>query len=137
MKVQSIMSTKVVSISPDDKLDIVKDIMELGSVRHLPVVRGGSLVGVVTQRDLLKASLSTVMGLPASEHARFLKGIRISEVMSTPPRSIGFDDTIRHAARTMADHKIGCLPVLDGTKLVGIVTETDVLAFFASQDGAG
>lgn len=133
MNVDSIMSTKVVSISADDKLDIVKDIMELASVRHLPVVRLGRLVGVVTQRDLLKASLSTVMGLPASEHARFLRGVSIEEVMSTPPRSIAVDATIQEAARLMSEHKIGCLPVLDGEKLVGILTETDVLSFFAQQ----
>jgi acetoin utilization protein AcuB len=55
VKIQEIMSRKVVSISADDTLRIVKEIMEHGSVRHLPVVRRGELVGVVSQRDLLKA----------------------------------------------------------------------------------
>jgi len=134
VKVDSIMSTKVVSISADDKLDIVKDIMELASVRHLPVVRLGRLVGVVTQRDLLKASLSTVMGLPASEHTRFLRGISIEEVMSAPPHSIEVGATVQEAARVMSEYKIGCLPVVDGDALVGILTETDLLSFFAQQD---
>jgi len=125
------MSTKVVSIPADDTLRTVQEIMELGSVRHLPVVRRGELVGVVSQRDLLKASLSNVMGLPAEDQKLFLEGVSIAEVMSTPPISIGAECSIQAAARLMADHKIGCLPVLVGDKLVGILTETDVLGYFA------
>jgi CBS domain-containing protein len=58
------MTRKVISISADDTLRIVHEIMELGRVRHLPVVRGGRLVGVVSQRDLFHASLSNVIGIP-------------------------------------------------------------------------
>ena len=133
LKVDQIMSKKVVSISADDTLDVVREIMELAHVRHLPVVRRGALVGVVSQRDLLSASLSTVMGLPAEEQIRFLKGVKIAEVMSAPPLSISGEQTVQQAARLMAEHKIGCLPVVDGTTLVGIVTETDVLGFFAQS----
>ena len=132
VNVEQIMSRKVISISADDSLDIVKEIMDLGSVRHLPVVRKGKLVGVVSQRDLLRASLSNVMGLPADEQHRFLKGVAISEVMSTPAISIAPDAGVKEAARLMAQHKIGCLTVLKGgEQLVGIVTETDVLDYFA------
>jgi CBS domain-containing protein len=130
--VEKIMSRKVVSISMDDTLDIVRDIMELGSVRHIPVVSRGTVVGVVSQRDLLKASLSNVMGIPAKEQAQFLKQIHIAEVMSKPAITIAPEAPVRQAARSMAERKIGCLPVLEHGKLVGIVTETDVLAFFAS-----
>jgi len=125
------MSQKVVSISADDTLRIVKEIMEHGSVRHLPVVRRGELVGVVSQRDLLKASLSNVMGLPAEEQSLFLEGVSITEVMSSPPVTVTVDASVQEAAKLMAERKIGCLPVLDAEKLVGIVTETDVLRYFA------
>ena len=125
------MSQKVVSISADDTLRIVKEIMEHGSVRHLPVVRRGELVGVVSQRDLLKASLSNVMGLPAEEQSLFLEGVSITEVMSSPPVTATVDASVQEAAKLMAERKIGCLPVLDAEKLVGIVTETDVLRYFA------
>jgi len=126
------MSRKVVSISADDTLRIVKEIMEGGSVRHLPVVRRGDLVGVVSQRDLLKASLSNVMGLPAEEHSLFLEGVSITEVMTSPPVTVEADSTVQAAAKLMAERKIGCLPVLEKGKFVGIVTETDVLRYFAS-----
>jgi acetoin utilization protein AcuB len=131
--VRSVMKKKVVKISADDTLWIVKEIMDLGSVRHIPVVDGGVLVGVVSQRDLLRASLSNVMGISADEQKIFLEGVRISEVMSSPPRTIGPGEPIQAAARAMAEHKIGCLPVVEGREIVGIVTETDVLNYFAKQ----
>jgi CBS domain-containing protein len=133
VKVIDIMKEKVVSISADDTLRIVGEIMELGHVRHLPVVRGGALVGVVSQRDLLRASLSNVMGLPQHEQSRFLEGVRISEVMTAPPISVGPDLSVEAAAGVMAERKIGCLPIVSEGKLLGIVTETDILSYFASQ----
>ncbi len=129
--VREVMKKKVVKISADDTLWIVKEIMDLASVRHIPVVDGGALVGVVSQRDLLRASLSNVMGISADEQKIFLEGVRISEVMSTPPRTIAPGEAIQAAARAMAEHKIGCLPVVDGREIVGILTETDVLRYFA------
>ena len=134
MKVAAIMSRKVVSISADDTLRIVKEIMEHGSVRHLPVVRGGELIGVVSQRDLLKASLSNVMGLPAEEQSLFLEGVSITEVMSQPPITILEQASVQEAAKLMAERKIGCLPVMKGDDFVGIVTETDVLRWVAETE---
>ena len=125
------MKTKVVTISVDDTLWTVNEIMELGSVRHLPVVQSGKLVGVVSQRDLLRASLSSVMGLSGDEQQVFLEGVKIAEVMSAEPVAVSPDDSVHEAARTMAGRKIGCLPVVQGGELIGIVTETDVLAYFA------
>lgn len=126
------MSRKVVSISADDTLRIVHEIMELGRVRHLPVVRAGKLVGVVSQRDLLHASLSNVIGIPRDEQELFLEGVKIQEVMSAPPRWIGPDESVQKAAALMAQEKIGCLPVVEDEKIAGILTENDLLRHFAS-----
>ena len=130
--VRSMMKRKVVRISADDTLFIVKEIMDLAHVRHLPVVNKGELVGVVSQRDLMRASLSNVMGISAEEQKIFLEGVKISEVMSAPPRTIGPEESVQAAARAMAEYKIGCLPVVEGEEIVGIVTETDLLHYFAS-----
>jgi acetoin utilization protein AcuB len=59
--------------------------------------------------------------------------VKIAEVMSTPPRTIGAGQSVQEAARAMAEYKIGCLPVVEGKEIVGIVTETDLLHYFASR----
>ena len=123
------MSRKVVTIGADDTLRVVHEIMEMAKVRHLPVVRGGTLVGVVSQRDLFHASLSSLIGIPAPEQHRFLEGVFISEVMSSPALTVAPSSSVREAVRVMADRKFGCLPVAEEGRLVGILTETDILHF--------
>jgi CBS domain-containing protein len=104
--------------------------MTLGGVRHMPVVRAGRLVGVVSERDLLRASLSS-LDPRRQERRAFLEAIDISQVMSAPPVVVDSDAPVEEAARIMADNKIGCLPVLRGEELVGMLTETDLLRYFA------
>ncbi len=130
-RVRDIMSKHIVTISSDDSLSTVEDIMTLGGVRHMPVVRAGQLVGVVSERDLLRASLSNLSAFGTEQRRAFLQVVEIKRVMSAPPIVIGPDATAEEAARVMAERKIGCLPVLDETKLVGMLTETDVLRYFA------
>jgi acetoin utilization protein AcuB len=131
--VRDVMQAKVVTISVGERLSTVEDIMTLGGVRHMPVVHGGRLVGVVTERDPLRASLSTLNTFKSEERRAFLEVVDIARVMSTPPVVIEPDATVEKAALTMAERKIGCLPVSDGGRLVGIVTETDLLRYFAGR----
>jgi CBS domain-containing protein len=130
-RVRDIMETKLVTISASERLSMVEDIMTLGRVRHMPVVQGGRLVGVVSERDLLRASLSVLSEHRDAERRAFLHVVEISRVMSTPPIVIGPDATIEEAAALMADEKIGCLPVVSGDELIGMITETDVLRWVA------
>ena len=129
--VRDIMQTKIVTISAGDALSTVEDIMTLGHVRHIPVVRLGTLVGVVSERDLLRISLSNLNDFGKDQRRAFLHAVEIERVMSAPPVVIGPDATVKEAARVMAERKIGCLPVTDEKELVGLVTETDVLRHFA------
>ena len=106
--------------------------MTLGHVRHMPVVRAGRLVGVVSERDLLRASLSELSSAFGSEQRRaFLQVVEIKRVMSSPPIVIDPDASVEEAALVMAERKIGCLPVVEGGRLIGMLTETDVLRYFA------
>ena len=130
-RVQDLMSEKVVTISADDSLFTVEEIMTLGGVRHIPVVRAGQLVGVVSQRDLLRASLSNLTHYGTGQRRAFLEAVEIRRVMSEPPVTISPDATVGEAAAQMAVRKIGCLPVVDGGEVVGMLTETDLLQYFA------
>jgi acetoin utilization protein AcuB len=134
--VREIMAEKIVTISEEDSLSTVEDIMTLGGVRHMPVVQAGRLVGVVSERDLLRASLSNLTEFGSEERRAFLHVVEIRRVMSSPPITIAPDATVKAAAWVMAEHKIGCLPVVEGEKLLGMVTETDVLRYFAGVAGS-
>ncbi len=130
-RVRDIMQEKIVTISDSDTLSTVEDIMTLGHLRHMPVVHAGKLVGVVSERDLLRASLSNLTEFGSDERRAFLTVVEIARVMSAPPIVIEPDAGVQEAARVMAEQRIGCLPVVDGDTLVGMLTETDLLASFA------
>ena len=128
--VRDIMSVEVTTLGRNDTLLLAKDIMNLGRIRHFPVVEDDEVVGVVSQRDLYRASLGTVMQYGEKAQRAFLESVAVKEVMADPI-SISPDATVRDAARLMLEHKIGCLPVLEDSRLVGIVTETDMLQVVA------
>ena len=125
--VRDIMNTEVTTLGRNDSLQVARDIMTLGRIRHFPVVEEGRLVGVVSQRDLYKASLGSVMKYGEKAQRAFLEGIAVKEVMNEPVVTIAPHASVQEAAQIMIEKKIGCLPVLEGPKLVGIVTETDML----------
>jgi CBS domain-containing membrane protein len=126
--VSGVMTEEFASISSADRLDFVDDVMKLGRIRHLPVVDGGKLVGIVSQRDLLAASLSRALDFDQGQRRSFLRAVEVAEVMTPEPVTIAPETTLREAARLVLRHKIGCLPVVDGEgRPIGIVTETDLL----------
>ena len=98
-RVRDIMPDQMVTISAGDTLSTVEDIMTLGHVRHMPVVRGGTLVGVVSERDLLRASLSKLSEFGEDERRAFLQGVEIARVMSAPPIVIDSESSVEEAAR--------------------------------------
>jgi len=127
-RVSEVMQTEMATLTIHDRLDLADDVMRLGRVRHMPVLDGTKLVGIVSNRDLLAASLSRVLDFAATDRRTFLRSIEISEVMShdliTAPR----DATLREAAALMLRHRIGCIPVVKSDlTLIGLVTETDLL----------
>ena len=125
--VKDIMAKEVSTLGRNDTLDLADDVMALGRIRHLPVLDEGRVVGVVSQRDLFRSALAAALGYGERAQRMLLKTIRVKEVMSEPAIVVSPEATVQEAARLMIENKIGCLPVVDGQTLVGIVTETDIL----------
>lgn len=135
MLVKDIMKTQLVTLNADSKLGFANDIMYLGRIRHLPVVKGENIVvGILTQRDLYRSSLTSIL-TNWKENKEFLDSIKVSDVMTKNVATINPDATIEEAAQVMIDKKIGALPVVkDKNKLVGLITETDVLQYFVDEN---
>jgi CBS domain-containing protein len=138
-KVSEIMRRDFVSLQAGDRLDFVEDVMNLGRIRHLPVLQEGRLVGIVSQRDLLANSLSRALDFDPQDRRSFLRSVDVSEAMTRNVVSVPAETPIEEAARLMIRHRIGCLPVLEaGGAPVGLITETDLIrAAYLSEDEAG
>lgn len=129
--VSEIMTLNVVSISLDEKLDLVDEIMSNGDIRHLPVTQGGRVVGVVSQRDLLRSKLSTLIDFPEEDRKSLLETTDVEKVMTKSVRFADPNEPIAYAATRMLEERIGCLPVVNqDNELMGLITETDVMRYF-------
>jgi CBS domain-containing membrane protein len=126
--VSDVMQTEIVSLGVGDRLDLVEDIMRLGRVRHLPVLDDGRLVGLVSNRDLLAASLSKALDFEPMQRRSFVRSVQVDEVMSRDLVTVEPSTPLRKAAAMLLERKIGCLPVVkpDGT-LVGLLSESDLV----------
>jgi CBS domain-containing membrane protein len=127
--VKALMTTEVSTLGRNDTLDVADDLMTLERIRHLPVLDEGQVVGVVSQRDLFRSALAVALGYGENAQKKLLRTIRVKEVMHEPAITVSPDATAKEAIRLMLAHKIGCLPVVAGHTLMGIVTETDILRF--------
>lgn len=131
--VKDIMTKGAVTLGGNDILDLASDIMNLGRLRHLPIVENGKVIGVLSQRDLFHAALIKALGLRHKEEKELLQAIRVAEVMSQPVITIPSKASVKEAARLMVEKKIGCLPVVDAGFFTGLVTETDILRYVAER----
>ncbi len=130
--VREIMAQDPVTLEHDDILDLASDIMNLGRIRHLPILNQGKVVGVLSQRNLFHSAVVAALGLDVKESRDLLKAIRVREVMSAPVITVSPDTGVKEAARIMVEKKIGCLPVMENESLVGLVTESDILRYVAN-----
>ncbi len=129
MRVRDIMSWRVQTLDERADLELAEGLMAVLHIRHLPVVRDGRLVGLVTHRDLLAASLSPLAEPSADQHDHFKTTVPVRDIMRRNVETTTVDTDLRAALGQMRSHRHGCLPVVDGEdRLVGIVTEADFLA---------
>jgi CBS domain-containing protein len=113
--VRDVMKDNILTVAPDQSIRLATQMMLWSSIRHLPVVRDGRLVGMVSDRDLLRAGhLGSTIG-------------NIEDVMSHPVETVGPDTSLKDAAAKLVEHSIDCLPVVTGDNLLGLITTTDLL----------
>ena len=125
--VRDIMSTDLVTLDEEEDLDLADTVMTMARIRHLPVVADGALVGLITHRDLLSAQLSVFAEVSEHESVELKQAISAREIMRTNIKTVTPETTVLDAARTMHAKKYGCLPVVEGENLVGIITDADFL----------
>ena len=133
--VEDIMSTDVFTLGRNDKLSVADDLMKQQRIRHIPVLNAdGDLCGILTQRDLFRGILLKSLGYGSRAEQKMLDSLSIKEAMRDEVITITPDSTLSDAANLMLYNKIGCLPVVDGERLVGMISEADFMKQFARND---
>jgi acetoin utilization protein AcuB len=130
------MSKPVITVSPDLPINEALTMMKQDHIRRMPVIQDGKLVGIVSDKDLLNASPSPATSLSVWELNYLLSKITVKDVMTKKVITIDEKTPIEEAARIMADNKIGGMPVLRDSKVVGIITETDLFKILLELMGA-
>lgn len=129
MNVRQIMTSPVVSVDADAPIGVALQLMHAGNFRRLPVLQGGRLVGIITDRDLRLATNSPLV-LSEKWYSDFiLESIKVKSCMTADPVTIGPEASVLDAAKLMRERKYGGLPVVEDDRLVGMITVTDLLDF--------
>lgn len=130
--VEDSMTREVVTLGPETTAEEALGLSRQKRIRHFPVVEDGELAGIVSDRDLRSAT--PVLGDPG--RAAALKEIRVSQVMTREPVTADPQDPIELAANVMRERHIGCLPVVEEVRLVGIITSSDMMDALVYMVGA-
>ena len=137
MIIESRMTRNPVTVSPDVTVEEAAKIMKQEKVHRLPVLdKDKKLVGVISEKDILRALPSPVSSLSAYEMPYLLSKLTVKKLMSKDPITISKDTIVEDAARLMVDQDLSCLPVMDGDKLVGIVSKSDLFKMLLELFGA-
>lgn len=124
------MNRSVETLSPTQTLREVLELLRTHRIRHLPVVDGNSrLVGIVSDRDVKRATPSLHSGVDRKSYERVLEETTVAQFMTREPTAIAPDTSLKKVVRILVDSKVGALPVVDGGRLLGIVTDIDLLRY--------
>lgn len=130
MYVKHYMTANPYTLSPEDTVTRAMALLKEKKIRRLPILSGGKLVGIVTERQLLEVSPSKATTLSIYEINHLLSQTKLGTIMSRDVITVSPDTLLEEAAMTMRTHAIGALPVMEGDRLVGIITETDIFDAF-------
>ena len=134
LRVADVMSREVRSLGPNDQLALADELMKQGRFRHVVVVDEGRVVGVLSRRDIFHGALAWSLGQGRKAHEQLLGTTPVKEVMASHLVTVDPDAPLAEAAALLREHQIGCLPVVAGDELVGILTEGDFLALLVRRE---
>lgn len=131
MMVKEIMTTDVTTVQETEMLLDAAMIFARSSLRHLPVLKDATLVGVVTERDVKRFAPGLMSGVSSGKYNEILESTPLSRVMTRNPMTLKPTQDVADAAEIFSTKRFGCLPVVDDGKLVGIITTSDMLRLMA------
>ncbi len=138
MLVENWMNPKVITVDVNDSMLDATRLLKEHQIRHLPVLREGKLVGIITDRDLKRASPSDATSLEAHELLYIIANIRVGEIMTKNPVTVPYNYTVEEAAEILLEKKISGMPVVDKDgNVVGTITQTDIFKVLMSLTGIG
>jgi len=138
MLVKNWMSKNVITIDVDDSMQNAIKLLKENKIRMLPVLKKGKLVGIVTDRDLKRASASDATTLDIHELLYLISKIKVKDVMTKDPITVPPDFTVEETAEVLLDNRISGVPVVDqGGNVVGTITQTDLFRVLISLTGVG
>jgi acetoin utilization protein AcuB len=138
MLVENWMSKNVISVDVNDSMHDAMKLMKENKIRMLPVMEEGKLVGIITDRDIKRASASDATTLEIHELTYLMIRIKVMDIMNKKPITVRFDHTLEETAEVLLNNKISGVPVVgDKGGVVGIITQTDLFRALISMTGIG
>ncbi|MCU0338561.1 MAG: CBS domain-containing protein [Spirosomaceae bacterium] len=131
--ISHIMTKNVATVSITDDLRDVIDLVHKKHIRHIPVVEGNEVVGMISRTDLNRLTFSSLFENQDGADEAVLEMLSIKQVMTQKPRVVDASQTIREVAEVLAAEEYHALPVVEGKTLVGIVTTTDIIKYLLEQ----
>lgn len=125
--IRDYMTSPAASIGKEARLLDAALMMRRSGFRHLPITDGEKLVGIITDRDIQRFAPSLLGNVSQEEYNRIFEETPLERVMTRSPFTVNADMHVREAAAILHDKKLGCVPVVEGEKLIGIITVTDLL----------
>ena len=133
LRVRDVMTREVRTLGPNDALALADELMQQGRFRHVVVIDEGQIVGVLSRRDIFHGALAWSLGQGKKAHEQLLATTPVKEVMASHVVTVDPDAPLAEAAALLRERQIGCLPVVAGDALAGILTEGDFLALLARR----
>ena len=129
-KVNNVMTTELVTINVNDSLHNANNLFSSQEIRHLPVVANDQLVGILSQTDILRISFGNTFGEQDGGDEAIFDMLSINQIMKHSPTTVDSNESIKDAARILAENEFHALPVVEDDQLVGIITTTDIMKYF-------